>query len=236
MKEKEKNKRVSTKKIMRIINIFTAIWSIILVTLYTLIRVKSNMDSLLLAFGLGFAFVGGLILFQKILEHSKLKEALEEANRECEEEESNKKATDEKPEFGTLMIIAAFAFIYAIQEIVDVAQMMITNYPNELSIKEFLPQCADTLMLLVCCTFIAVILYNVSKRKIFDRLNSICIYGVGATIIFGSLLQRQLFGEDSTIPDSNVLIYYSLLGVFIIFFGKLFDIAVKLKKEQDLTI
>ena len=89
--------------------------------------------------------------------------------------------------------------------------------------------------MLVCCIFIGIIVFNVSRKRIFDRRNSICIYGVGAAIIIGHILQIQLMG-DAPIADTDVLVYYSLLGIFIIFFGGLFDIAVKMKNEQDLTI
>ena len=110
---------------------------------------------------------------------------------------------------------------------------MITS--DGIPVRECLPQCVNTLTLLICCIFIVVILFNVSRKRIFDRRNSICIYGVGATVIFGTILRIRLMG-DAPMPDSDAMIYYSLLGIFIIFFGRLFDIAVKIKKEQDLTI
>jgi transcriptional regulator with PAS, ATPase and Fis domain len=46
---------------------------------------------------MGFAYTGGLILFQKIIEKSRYSKEFEEANRELEEEEEMKSAKDEKP-------------------------------------------------------------------------------------------------------------------------------------------
>ena len=137
--------------------------------------------------------------------------------------------------FFTLLAIAIFALIYSVSNAVDLVQNMISAHSADIPLSQYLPQFADTLTLLICCIFIGIIVFNVSRKRIFDRRNSICIYGVGAAIIFGHILQIQLMGDAPT-ADSYSLVYYSLLGIFIIFFGKLFDIAVKMKNEQDLTI
>ena len=210
MKNKKNDDRKSVNRITRIINTFSVVWLIVLLVIIFVLRVKSGIPSLLLYACMGVAYIGGFYVFQRILEKSSLKDELEEANRICEEEEEKKTAADEKPEFSSLALIALFAFAYAIFEMIGMIRM-------------------------IGCIFIAVILFNVSRKRIFDRRNSICIYGVGATVIFGTILRIRLMG-DTPMPDSDAMIYYSLLGIFIIFFGRLFDIAVKIKKEQDLTI
>ena len=225
----------STKKIARIINIFSVSWMIILFAAVMILRVKTSIPALLLYGCMGVLYVGGLLGFQKGLENSRLKLEFEEANRECEEEEAKKTSADEKPDFFTLMAIAIFALIYSVSNAVDLVQNMISAHSADIPLSQYLPQFADTLTLLICCIFIVIIVFNVSRKRIFDRRNSICIYGVGAAIIFGHILQIQLMGDAPT-ADTDVLVYYSLLGIFIIFFGRLFDIAVKMKNEQDLTI
>ena len=225
----------STKKITKIITIFSVIWQIILFAAVIILRVKTDIPALLLYGCMGVLYVGGLLGFQKGLENSRLKHEFEEANRECEEEEAKKTSADEKPDFFTLLVIAIFALIYSVSNAVDLVQNMISAHSADIPLSQYLPQFADTLTLLVCCIFIGIIAFNVSRKRIFDRRNSICIYGVGAAIIFGHILQIQLMGDAPT-ADTDVLVYYSLLGIFIIFFGRLFDIAVKMKNEQDLTI
>ena len=225
----------STKKITKIITIFSVIWQIILFAAVIILRVKTNIPALLLYGCMGVLYVGGLLGFQKGLENSRLKHEFEEANRECEEEEAKKTSADEKPDFFTLLVIAIFALIYSVSNAVDLVQNMISAHSADIPLSQYLPQFAGTLTLLVCCIFIGIIVFNVSRKRIFDRRNSICIYGVGAAIIFGHILQIQLMGDAPT-ADTDVLVYYSLLGIFIIFFGRLFDIAVKMKNEQDLTI
>lgn len=229
-------KKPSTKKITRIINAFAAIWAVVLYAIVICLRIKTDWPAVLLYLCLGFTYTGGLILFQKIIERSRYSKDFEEANREVEKEEEMKSAKDERPGFRSLAIVAVVAMICAVAKAVETVELMISDYSNGLPVKTHLPQCINILTLLACGIFIAVILYNVSKRRVFDSRNSFCIYGVGATIIVSTLLQSELWATTPMIPNDTVMIYYMIFGIFIVFFGKLFDIAVKLKNEQDLTI
>ena len=78
----------STKKITRIITIFSVSWQIILFAAVIILRVKTDIPALLLYGCMGVLYVGGLLGLQKGLENSRLKHEFEEANRECEEEEA----------------------------------------------------------------------------------------------------------------------------------------------------
>ena len=229
-------KKPSTKKIIRIINAFATIWAAVLFAIVICLRIKTDWPAVLLYLCLGFAYTGGLILFQKIIERSRYSKDFEEANHEAEKEEEMKSAKDERPGFRSLAIVAVVAMICAVAKAVETVELMISDYSNGLPINAHLPQCINILTLLACGIFIAVILYNVSKRRVFDSRNSFCIYGVGATIIVSTLLQSELWATTPMIPNDTVMMYYMIFGIFIVFFGKLFDIAVKLKKEQDLTI
>ena len=229
-------KKPSTKKITGIINAFAIIWSVVLFAIVICLRIKTDLPAVLLYLCLGFVYTGGLILFQKIIERSRYSKDFEEANREAEKEEEMKSAKDERPGFHSLAIVAVVAMICAVAKAVETIELMISDYSNGLPVNAHLPQCINILTLLACGIFIAVILYNVSKRRVFDSRNSFCIYGVGATIIVSTLLQSELWATTPMIPNDTVMMYYMIFGIFIVFFGKLFDIAVKLKNEQDLTI
>ena len=229
-------KKSSTKKITRIINAFAIIWAVVLFAIVICLRIKTGWPAVLLYLSMGFAYTGGLILFQKIIERSRYSKEFEEVNRELEKEEEMKSAKEERPGFRSLAIVAVIAMICAVAKAVETVKLMISDYSNGLPINTHLPQCINILTLLVCGIFIAIILYNVSKRRVFDSRNSFCIYGVGATIIISTLLQSELWATTPMIPNDTVMMYYMIFGIFIVFFGNLFDIAVKLKKEQDLTI
>ena len=186
-------KKPSTKKITRIINAFAAIWAVVLFAIVICLRIKTDWPPILLYLWMGFAYTGGLVLFQKIIERSRYKHDFEEANRELEKEEEMKSAKDERPGFRSLAIVAVVAMICAVSDAVETVSLMVSDYSNGLSINTHLPQCINILTLLACGIFIAVILYNVSKRRVFDNRNSFCIYGVGATIIVSTLLQSELW-------------------------------------------
>lgn len=230
------NNKKSTKKIIKAINVFACAWAIVLFVGVMFFRVNSDIPSVLLYLCMGVVYVGGLVLVQKILERSHWKDVLEKANIECEEEEEKKKTTDQIPNFFTLLITSVVAFLYVISDIIDIVNSIISNSTITDSIDQYLPQCVNVLTLLICCVFIAVILYNVWRRNVFNRKNSFCIYGVGATIVISTFLQGAYFESTPMIPNEDVKIYYLLFGIFIFFFGALFDIAVKMKEEQDLTI
>ena len=223
------------KKVKRIIKIFSAAWIIVLLAIVIILRVTTEIPAIALYLCMGACYIGGILGLQKAMERGKLKDAIDEVNRECEAEEENKHVTDEKPDFFSLAVIAMFALIYSICTLGEIGQTVLSDLSEGSTIKELLPQCISALSLLICCTFIGIILFNVAKKKVFDRSNSICIYGVGVTVIFGTILQNQLSGGASML-ETDATVYYSLLGILIIFFGRLFDIAVKMKQEQDLTI
>ena len=62
------------------------------------------------------------------------------------------------------------------------------------------------------------------------------IYGVGVTLIISTVTQVEVWDSTVMVPNITVSIYFSLLGMFIIFLGKLFEIAIKIKKENDMTV
>lgn len=236
MKNSKNNRSKSTNRIMRIIRIFAFIWITLLLVPLIYLRAKSEIPAILLYLCFGLVLWGGMIVFQKVLERTRLKGELEVANRECEEEEESKSANDEKPNLFSLAVIAGIAFLYIISDIVRMIQTMISKSSKGVPVEEYLAQYAGTLTLLICVAFIALILYNVSKGHIFESRNSWYIYGVGATIIISTMTQLQYWESTPMLPTPGVEIYYTLFGIFIIFLGRLFDIAVKLKNEQDLTI
>ena len=231
-----KEKNPSTKKVTGIINAFAIIWGVVLFAIVVCLRTKTDWPAFLLYLCMGLTYVSGFILFRKVIERSRYKKDYEEANREFEKEEEMKSAKDERPGFRSLAIVAVVAMICAVSDAAVTVNLMMSDYSNALPINTYLPQFINILTLLACGIFIAVILFNVSKNRVFDNRNSLCIYGIGATIISSTLLQSEFWATTPMIPNSSVEMYYMIFGMFIIFFGKLFDIAVKLKNEQDLTI
>lgn len=236
MEKDKKNNEKQPKKIMRMLNVFGFLWSIVLFAIVIYLRFTSEIPALLIYLGMGIVYPIGFYVLQKVLERSRWSAALEEANRECEEEEERKPASKEKPEMASLIIMAVIAFIFAIGNTWNIVSTIMADYSKGLSIQKYLPQCADMLTIILCCVFIAIIIYNVSKSRVFDNRNTFCISSVGFVVLINSVLQtHEILGTNVNL-DFRHQMPYMLFGMFILFFGQLFGIAVKMKKEQELTI
>lgn len=236
MEKDKKNNEKQSKKIMRMLNVFGFLWSIVLFAIVIYLRFTSEIPALLIYLGMGIVYPIGFYVLQKVLERSRWSAALEEANRECEEEEERKPASKEKPEMSSLIIMAVIAFIFAIGNTWNIVSTIMADYSKGLSIQKYLPQCADMLTIILCCVFIAIIIYNVSKSRVFDNRNTFCISSVGFVVLINSVLQtHEILGTNVNL-DFRHQMPYMLFGMFILFFGQLFGIAVKMKKEQELTI
>lgn len=236
MEKDKKNNEKQSKKIMRMLNVFGFLWSIVLFAIVIYLRFTSEISALLIYLGMGIVYPIGFYVLQKVLERSRWSAALEEANRECEEEEERKPASKEKPEMASLIIMAVIAFIFAIGNTWSIVSTIMADYSKGLSIQKYLPQCADMLTIILCCVFIAIIIYNVSKNRVFDNRNTFCISSVGFVVLINSVLQTHEILGTSVNLDFRHQMPYMLFGMFILFFGQLFGIAVKMKKEQELTI
>lgn len=236
MEKDKKNNEKQSKKIMRMLNVFGFLWSIVLFAIVIYLRLTSEIPALLIYLGMGIVYPIGFYVLQKVLERSRWSAALEEANRECEEEEERKPASKEKPEMSSLIIMAVIAFIFAIGNTWSIVSTIMADYSKGLSIQKYLPQCADMLTIILCCVFIAIIIYNVSKSRVFDNRNTFCISSVGFVVLINSVLQTHEILGTSVNLDFRHQMPYMLFGMFILFFGQLFGIAVKMKKEQELTI
>ena len=236
MEKDKKNNEKQPKKILRMLNVFGFLWSIVLFAIVIYLRLTSEIPALLIYLGMGIVYPIGFYVLQKVLERSRWSAALEEANRECEEEEERKPASKEKPKMASLIIMAVIAFIFAIGNTWSIVSTIMADYSKGLSIQKYLPQCADMLTIILCCVFIAIIIYNVSKSRVFDNRNTFCISSVGFVVLINSVLQtHEILGTNVNL-DFRHQMPYMLFGMFILFFGQLFGIAVKMKKEQELTI
>jgi len=236
MEKNKKNNEKQPKKIMRMLNVFGFLWSTVLLAIVIYLRFTSEIPALLIYLGMGIVYPIGFYVLQKVLEHSRWSAGLEEANRECEKEEARKPASKEKPDMTSLTIMAVIAFICAIGDTWNIVSTIAADYSKGFPVQKYLPQCADMLTIILCCVFIAVIIYNVSKGRVFDNRNTFCISAVGFVVLLNALLQSyEILGTHIT-PEIHQQMPYMLFGMFILFFGQLFGIAVKMKKEQELTI
>lgn len=98
---------------------------------------------------------------------------------------------------------------------------------SEQFIWQAFPQGITLLSMAVCSVFIYLMLRNV-KRNL--------IYYIGLIIEFNGILQAILNEFAPVTNPRQTYMIYILIGVFIIFIGYLFQIGIRMKEEQELTI
>lgn len=107
---------------------------------------------------------------------------------------------------------------------------------SEQFIWQAFPQGITLLSMAVCSVFIYLMLRNVKRNLIFVRANANLIYYIGLIIEFNGILQAILNEFAPVTNPRQTYMIYILIGVFIIFIGYLFQIGIRMKEEQELTI
>lgn len=107
---------------------------------------------------------------------------------------------------------------------------------SEQFIWQAFPQGITLLSMAVCSVFIYLMLRNVKRNLIFVRANANLIYYIGLIIEFNEILQAILNEFAPVTNPRQTYMIYILIGVFIIFIGYLFQIGIRMKEEQELTI
>ena len=228
-------KMTPEKKVKRIIYTVMVLLAIALLAPIHYIRMNYNIPPFILLILMIPLYIGAINLFGKWLTKGKWKDTFNEMEEKAKEEEKKKKPK-ETPDIFSISVFAFFCLGYAIYNGINIANDIFINYSKGIDYNEILPNCINIATLMICSILIGIIAYNVKKRKVFSHTNSKLIYGVGITLVFSIIIQDHYWDITTMIPNMEVKSYLYLLAFFIIFFGKLFDIAVKMKEEQDLTI
>ena len=227
-------KMIPEKKVTRIIHTVTVLMVIALVALVHYTKAKYDLPTVVLYACYMPLFIGGQILFSKWLENSKWKETVEEMEKEAEEEEAKSKLT---PSISGLVLIVLLCLGYSIYNAMGIIEGIFSNqYEPELFLKTIVPDCIGLLTLLACSILIAIIAYNVIKKKVFTSTNSRLIFSIGAIMIFSVIIQNHYWETTTMLPNDTVAMNFALFGAFIVFFARVFAIGVKMREEQDLTI
>lgn len=175
-----------------------------------------------------------MLIISKILNSKKYKKLADELEKDCQEEEEAERRKGERPNMSSITMIAVVCMAITIGNSIEVIYNACAA--NDSTTKNILPACINILTSFTCCGCLGFLLYNIRKRRVFVSINSNLMYFIGATLILSTILQTQLWETTEMIPNLTVAMYYYLFGVLVMFFGKLFNIAIKIKEEQDLTI
>ena len=224
------------KKLKRMITWSTILVETILLAIGLVVRHIYDVPWVIIALFYVPLLVLSLALLSKYFSKGKWKDTMDELEQEAEEEEKREEEKTQIPKIGLMWLVVCVSLFIAVGDTIDISGRIILHNQGGSSLAELLPELLGVLTIAICTVFIAIILFNVRRNRIFDQTNARMVYGVGATLIISAVTQVEVWDSTVMVPNSTVSIYFSLLGMFIIFLGKLFEIAVKIKKENDMTV
>ena len=227
-------KMTSEKKVTWGFNSIAVLMTLALIVTVHYVQAAFGLPTLVLYACFMPFLIGGLTLIYKLMKKTKWKDTIEKMDKKAEIEEVKSKPI---PGIFGLALFVIICVGHSISSGISVIEeILLSNYEQVYLINELLPNCVGISTLLICSVLIAIIAYNVYKRNIFTYTNAKLIYSIGAIIILSVIIQNHYWDVTTMIPNDTVAINFGLLGVFILFFGRVFNIGAKIKEEQDLTI
>lgn len=230
------NNVMEKKQLKRMVTWTTGVVQVALAAISIVIRHIYDVSWILIAPFYFSIMVLSLIVLSKYFSRGKWKDAMDELEHEYEEEEKREEARTTKPKVSLMWLVVTVSLVIAAGDVVDVACRIIRRSQGGGAIAELFPEFMGALTMAICAVFIAIILFNVNRNRVFDHANVRMIYGVGATLLISTIAQSEIWDSTLMVPNPTVGIYFNLFGMFLIFLGKLFDIAIKIKEEHDMTI
>ena len=90
----------------------------------------------------------------------------------------------------------------------------------------------------ICTILIGIIAYNIKRKRVFIKTNAHLVQAIGWIVVASSIAIPMISKDfvDIHYVVSYPLLYLMLLGFFIVAIGYVFQLAIKMKEEQDLTI
>ena len=94
----------------------------------------------------------------------------------------------------------------------------------------------ELVSLLICSIFIGIIGYNFKHNRIYIKTNANLIKAIGAVVGISDFTPNIIYAILDLPIQTNLNHYLFIVGYFIIAIGFIFEHAIKMKEEQDLTI
>ena len=223
---------MTKKKAMIFVWTIVILVSLVFIALKVSLKYYMNIDipSVLLVIPLVWFLSFSLNLFSR-------NEKIEEMEKVLEEGEKKKeKKQGKKPSTFSLLLIAIVCLIYSVVKGVEIVRFILVHNSAHIPFKVTLPNCIEALTCIICSIFIALIANNARKGKIFIYSNAKLISSVGIVLLLSTYIQSYYWDTTIMLPNMTVRHYFYLFSLFIIFFGRVFTITIKMKEEQDLTI
>ena len=89
----------------------------------------------------------------------------------------------------------------------------------------------------ICAWLTFLIMREVKHRRVFTRQNAQYITLIGCAATFGGIAQNAIMNlvyEDTANHSGDMT--YLILGLLLLFIASLFNIGIRMKEEQELTV
>ena len=89
----------------------------------------------------------------------------------------------------------------------------------------------------ICAWLTFLIMREVKHRRVFTRQNAQYITLIGCTATFGGIAQNAIMNlvyEDTARQTGDMA--YLIIGLLLLFIASLFNIGIRMKEEQELTV
>lgn len=138
-----------------------------------------------------------------------------------------------KSHLNTVMLIG---YTYCIGYFLHIHSKL--NWPMEPNMYSLATNIGECICLLICMVLISIIYYNVSHKRIFIHTNANLIKGIGTVVMIGDLMTDYIISKilPEYIRYTSMNHFSIVIGLFIFAIGYVFQEAIKMKEEQDLTI
>lgn len=93
----------------------------------------------------------------------------------------------------------------------------------------------ELIAMVICTILIGIIAHNIRRKQVFIKTNARLVQVIGWVIVASGIAIPMIF-DDIHYAASYPIQYLMLLGFFIVAIGYVFQLAIKMKEEQELTI
>ena len=110
--------------------------------------------------------------------------------------------------------------------------------PREVSTQMMVHDICHVVVLFICAILIGIIKYNVKRNRMFIKANANLIKAIGMIVSLTGVIPQficlKFFYSPTSFYDINLFLL--VIGSFIYAIGKIFQHAVKMREELELTI
>ena len=128
---------------------------------------------------------------------------------------------------------ASMGFVFLVGKILEICFYIHGYKDDRIEMK-----ICELVTAVTCTILIGIIAYNIKRKRVFIKTNAHLVQAIGWIVVASSIAIPMISKNfvDIHYIVSYPLQYLMLLGFFIVAIGYVFQLAIKIKEEQDLTI